>query len=117
MFNDLRDFLSEAERLGEVKPVRGADWNIEIGAITELQVSRPDQPMLLFDEIKDYPPGYRVVTNFMNTSKLFALTHGLPLQRDEIMQALAASGIEPTRRAQTLSIPEWAALAQALSPA
>ena len=35
---DLRLWLAEAQKLGEVRDVRGADWNLEIGAISELNV-------------------------------------------------------------------------------
>jgi UbiD family decarboxylase len=59
---DLRPWLAEAERLGELKTVRGADWNLELGAISELNVKKDVPPALLFDEIKGYPKGYRVLT-------------------------------------------------------
>jgi UbiD family decarboxylase len=59
---DLRLWLSEIEKLGELKAVRGADWNLELGAISELNVKKDAPPALLFDEIKGYPKGYRVLT-------------------------------------------------------
>jgi UbiD family decarboxylase len=59
---DLRAWLAEAEALGELKTVRGADWNLELGAISELNVKKDVPPALLFDEIKGYPKGYRVLT-------------------------------------------------------
>ena len=70
MFNDLREFLKKAEELGQVNRIEGADWNLEIGNITELQLSVPNAPLLLFDKIKGYKPGYRIVTNFLNTELL-----------------------------------------------
>jgi len=59
---DLRAWLDEARKLGEVKDVRGADWNLELGAISELNVKKESPPALLFDEIAGYPKGYRVLT-------------------------------------------------------
>jgi UbiD family decarboxylase len=59
---DLRGWLAEVEALGELKHVRGADWNLELGAISELNVKKDLPAALLFDEIKDYPKGYRVLT-------------------------------------------------------
>ena len=53
MFDDLREFLAEAEKLGRIDRIEGADWNLEIGSITELQQSVPEAPMLLFNRIKD----------------------------------------------------------------
>ncbi len=59
---DLRAWLDEARKLGEVRDVRGADWNLELGAISELNVKKDSPPALLFDEIKGYPKGFRVLT-------------------------------------------------------
>ncbi len=80
MFNDLREFLKKAEELGQVNRVEGADWDLEIGHITELQQSIPNAPLLLFDKIKGYKAGYRVVTNFLNTELLLNMTQGFPLE-------------------------------------
>lgn len=43
-----------------------------------------------------------------------SLAGGLHPTRDEVVAALEEAGIDPRRRAQTLSIEEWAALARAL---
>jgi UbiD family decarboxylase len=59
---DLRLWLREVERLGELKEVRGANWNLELGAISELNVKKEKPPALLFDEITGYPKGFRVLT-------------------------------------------------------
>ena len=59
---DLRPWLSAVERLGELREVRGADWNLELGAISELNVKKDAPPALLFDEIRGYPKGFRVLT-------------------------------------------------------
>ncbi|OPY76294.1 MAG: hypothetical protein A4E65_03204 [Syntrophorhabdus sp. PtaU1.Bin153] len=36
MFYDLREFIEESEKAGEVKVVEGADWDLEIGTIMHL---------------------------------------------------------------------------------
>jgi 3-polyprenyl-4-hydroxybenzoate decarboxylase len=59
---DLRAWLREARALGEVRDVNGADWNLELGAISELNVKKEAPPALLFDEIAGYPKGFRVLT-------------------------------------------------------
>ncbi len=59
---DLRIWLDTARKLGELKDVRGADWNLELGAISELNVKIDSAPALLFDDIKGYPQGFRVLT-------------------------------------------------------
>ncbi len=43
-----------------------------------------------------------------------ALAAGLPLSKKEVSAALEAAGIDPRRRAETLSLEEWAALLRAL---
>src|SRR3954447_1384137 len=59
---DLRTWLGEVDKLGELKHVRGADWNLELGAISELNVKKDVPPALLFDEIPGYPKGFRILT-------------------------------------------------------
>lgn len=72
---DLREWIEQADKLGELKRINGADWNVEIGAITELGHHRGEQShALLFDNIKGYPQGYRVLSNTMNTVKRIAMT-------------------------------------------
>jgi len=59
---DLRAWLDEVEALGELRHVPGADWSLELGAISELNVKKDAAPALLFDEIQGYPKGFRVLT-------------------------------------------------------
>ncbi len=77
-FRDLREFLEAARTLGEVKVIEGADWNLEIGCITEIMAEK-EGPLLLFDSIPGYPQGFRLMTNFLATPKRFALALGLPV--------------------------------------
>ncbi len=60
---DLRSWIEQIRDLGELREVRGADWNLELGAISELNVKKDVPPALLFDEIKGYPRGFRVLTS------------------------------------------------------
>lgn len=60
---DLRDWLRAVDELGKLKIIRGAHWDLEIGGITELMIKKKGSPTLLFDEIVDYPPGFRVAAN------------------------------------------------------
>ncbi len=46
-----------------------------------------------------------------------ALLHGLSVSADQLSKAMAAAGIDPHRRAQTLSVEEWLALHHALGAA
>ncbi|MFC1869720.1 UbiD family decarboxylase [Chloroflexota bacterium] len=76
---DLREFIEKVKEIGELKVITGADWDLEIGAITELEASKTGSRLLLFDEIKGYQAGYRVVSNLFTSPKRMALALGLPL--------------------------------------
>src|SRR5437764_1154452 len=78
---DLRNWLAEIEQLGELKHVRGADWNLELGAISELNVKKDLPPALLFDEIKGYPQGFRVLTCSTSSPARLSSILRLPIQR------------------------------------
>ena len=89
---DLRDWLEQARALGEVRDVRGATWEEEIGHVTEMLHHTDDAPVGVFDEIPGYPKGYRILVNAMATRRRLALTLGLPLdigRRDLMDQFLA----------------------------
>ena len=76
-FSDLRSFVDAAAAIGEAKTINGADWNLEIGCLTELMAEQ-EGPLLLFDSIVGYPKGFRIVTNALATARRFALALGLP---------------------------------------
>lgn len=74
---DLRDFIVHLEQINQLKRVEGADWDLEIGAITELSEERSG-PALLFDRVKGYPPGFRVATNLLSTPGRLSTALGIP---------------------------------------
>src|SRR6266508_5403149 len=73
---DLRTFLRQMEERGDLKTIRGADRNLEIGVITELSLQH-NGPALLFDEIPGYPAGYRVASNVCSTAQRTLLALGM----------------------------------------
>ncbi len=89
MFDDLREFIQKSEEMDECRFIEGADWDLEIGNITELGISVPESPLLVFDKIKGYPPGYRVTSNILTSYKRLALVFGLPLNLRGIEQVKA----------------------------
>src|SRR5919199_4135639 len=81
---DLRTWLADVEALGQLQRVRGAHWDLEIGALTELTCTKlATPPTLLFEDIPDYAPGYRVATNILSTVQRLALTTGVSTDVDE----------------------------------
>jgi UbiD family decarboxylase len=75
--NDLRTFMGELEEIGELRAVNGADWNLEIGALAEIGAEQ-NGPALLFDEIKGYPKGFRILANIFAGQRRTGMTLGLP---------------------------------------
>jgi len=76
LWQDLRQYLHKLESLGDLKRVDGANWEEDIGGITELMTERGG-PALLFDKIQGYPPGYRVASNLFTTPKRTAIAFGM----------------------------------------
>jgi 4-hydroxy-3-polyprenylbenzoate decarboxylase len=62
--------------MGELKVRKGAELDLEVGTISELNAKRKG-PALLFDEFKDYPKGYRVLTCSLLTPRRLAFTLGI----------------------------------------
>src|ERR1700752_2427540 len=77
MYKDLREFISLVDALGALRRIAAADPRYEIGGITEVAAGLPDCPALLFDNIKGYPPGFRIFTNATTNAQRAALALGL----------------------------------------
>jgi 4-hydroxy-3-polyprenylbenzoate decarboxylase len=73
---DLRVCLELAEEMGDIEVVEGADTNLEIGALYELSLEKEEPPIIVFDKIKGFPPGFRVAVN-VRSSKVFDNGRGL----------------------------------------
>ena len=89
VYKDLRDFLGQLEEKGDLRVFENVDWNEEIGGISELMAERGG-PACLFDKIKGYPIGYRVVTNLMATVERFALALGFPADTQDNLDFVKA---------------------------
>ncbi len=75
---DVRDIVDYADRIGELARINGADWNLEIGVLAEIFAhSNPGRaPAVLFDNIKGYPAGMRIVSGLHNTCRRLAYSFG-----------------------------------------
>ncbi len=85
---DLRNWLATVEGFGELRHVRGAHWNTELGAIAELSYRTPNPKAMLFSDIVDHPEG-RVLTG--STGSARRLGHTLNLGDDLDDAALVAA--------------------------
>ncbi len=75
--DDLRAWLTKAKDLGVLKTVEDADWDLEIGSLTSLNVLRRDCLALLFDKIRGYPAGRRLLSSSSSSKATVSLTFGL----------------------------------------
>jgi len=62
-YGDLRSWISEADRLGELRVVRGASTERDIGLASELVSRKDNGPAIVFDDIPGHQPGFRVLVN------------------------------------------------------
>lgn len=74
----LRSWLAQVERLGELRTIEGADWDLEIGGIADLVTEMGNSPAVLFDSIKGYPRGHRVLINSLGSTRRLGLSLGMP---------------------------------------
>ena len=79
---DLREYVARLEAEGELRHVKTeVDWDLELGAISRRAIELRG-PAPLFENVKGYPPGYRVLANLMSGTRpahgRLALAMGLP---------------------------------------
>lgn len=75
--HDLRGLIDHWRANDQLKIVEGADADADIGAVAEVSGSGPEPPALLFDKIKGYPEGYRVLINMFQTQRRTAEALGV----------------------------------------
>lgn len=84
-YKDLREWLNALEEAGELQKVeKEVDWNLEAGAITR-RVYDLRAPAPLFQKIKGYPEGYRILgapigLSARNNYARIALALDMPVQ-------------------------------------
>ena len=82
-YADLREWLVEAEKLGEVTVAKGLGKEEEIGQAAELVMHSDEANCVVFDEIPGHEPGYRVLVNFFG-GKRKNMTLGFPTDLSKI---------------------------------
>ena len=81
-YRGLRSWLEQVDKMGELRKVDGAHWDVEMGAITHMltEKSRGNAPAILFDNVPGYPQGFRTLYGQLSSARRIALTLGLPLE-------------------------------------
>lgn len=94
--DDLRQWLSLVDDLGQLRVLEGAHWDLEIGAASEVNYRRNDPPALIFDDVVGYPRGRRVLSGSMSNARRLGLTLrlGTDLDDEHLVQALRSKPAE-----------------------
>jgi 4-hydroxy-3-polyprenylbenzoate decarboxylase len=98
---DLRRWLTEASDADELQRVGGAHWDLEIGALSQVNYRRSHPKALLFDSITGYAPGLRVLSGSVSNPRLLGSVLGLGWDHtdESLMTELATAPGEWSRRA------------------
>ncbi len=98
-YSDLREWIREAEQLGELRTVLGASWQEEIGLAADVVVPADDGPAVLFDGVPGCPKGFRLIINVF-AGKRRNMTLGFPdhLSKQELSQAFFERYLKQQRR-------------------
>lgn len=96
VFNGMQEFIDAAMEIDEYRIIEGIDWDLELGALYEVTGELVDDPpLLIFDKIKGYPQGYRVVSFAMESKRRGALALGLPVEKSRAeLRELASDKIK-----------------------
>jgi len=88
-FNDMHEWVEQADKIGELKVIEGADPNLEVGTMVQIN-GKNEGPALLFNKLKGYREGFRIITNSMANIRTVNLTFGLPIENSirETVEAL-----------------------------
>ena len=100
-YDDLRGWMSEAERLGELKVVRGASWERDIGLASEVVGREDTGPAIIFDDIPGYPKGFRVLSNLFGGKRRNAtLGFADHLDKSSLSDSCYDTFVKGTRRVE-----------------
>jgi UbiD family decarboxylase len=76
---DMRGYIEVLKQMGELREFDGVDLNLEVGALTE-RAAEKEGAALLFNNFKDYPAGFRVISNVFRTCKRTGPAMGIGAQ-------------------------------------
>src|SRR5579862_329041 len=77
-YGDLRDWLRIVDEWGQLRVVKGANVEEDIGQATDVLHHTVGSPVAIFDDIPGYAPGFRVQVNSFQTHERVAFTLGVP---------------------------------------
>jgi 4-hydroxy-3-polyprenylbenzoate decarboxylase len=104
-YTDLRQWIAEAGKLGEVREVSGASWQEDIGMAAEVLNHDEKAPTVIFKNIPGTLPGSRVLVNFFG-GKRQRMTLGFPthLTKLELSEAFRQHYMSSLKRIEPVFV-------------
>src|SRR6476619_2985558 len=97
-YDDLREWLAMAERLGEVRTVKGANCEEDIGLAAEAVLRAEQGPCVVFEDIPGCPKGFRLLLNmFAGTRRNMTLGFPEHLTKWELSDAYREAYLQEQR--------------------
>ncbi len=98
-YEDLRQWIVEARKLGEVKDVSGLSWQQDIGMIAGLALHDDSAPCFVFDTVPGTIAGSRVLVNFFGGRRK-NMTLGFPadLNKLDLSEGFRSHFMAPMKR-------------------
>ncbi len=87
MCRDLREWIQEVDKIGELRYAEGVDWNLELGAISDVSLHKFGSPAIIFHKIKGYEDGGRVLVNPLGSPRRVSLMLGIPPDKSKTKMA------------------------------
>jgi 4-hydroxy-3-polyprenylbenzoate decarboxylase len=117
VFNGLQEFVDAAMEVDEYRIIEGVDWDLELGALYEATAELfDDPPLLIFDKIKGYPQGFRIVSFTTESRKRGALALGLPIDKSRAeLRQLAAEKIKSLKPIPPVEVPTGPVMANVMT--
>src|SRR3984893_6611316 len=98
-YHDLRKWIEEAQKLGEIKEVKGLSWQHDIGMVSEMALHDDNAPCFIFSDVPGTIRGSRVLVNFFG-GKRKNMTLGFPtdLTKIELSEGFRTHFMGPMKR-------------------
>jgi len=82
-YTDLREWIAEARKLGEIREAKGLSWQKDIGEAAEVILHDENAPCVIFEDIPGTLPGSKVLVNFFGGRRQ-RMTLGFPLHLSKL---------------------------------
>jgi len=98
-YHDLRKWIEEARKLGEIREVRGLTWQSDIGLVSEMALRDDHAPCFIFEDVPGTIQGSRVLVNFFGGKrKNMTLGFSTELSKLELSEAFRVHYAADLRR-------------------